>query len=429
MSEILDFAGIGAGPFNLAVAALLQGQACRSQFFEAKQQFDWHPGLMLPNAMMQTSYLKDLVTPVDPTNPYSFLNYLVAKRRFYDFMNAEQDAVSRQEYADYLGWVANKLPNLQFSSSVESVEDRGDHFLLQLPEGQVRSRRLCVGAGKRPYVPENCKHLLSPKCFHAIDIAKRNLNVAAKRVAVIGGGQTGAEIVLNLLNHHWGEPAEVSWVSRRSNFLPLDETPFSNDWFTPNYVACFRQWNTQQRAKLLREQKLASDGISPITLKALYQRFYQLTHLQKDGTRLGLYPGRCLEKLSHSGQYQLALQNNFNGDAELLNADMIILCTGLEECLPACLGDIGYLLARDEGGQLQLQDDFSARLPGQKQSRLYLLNMGRHSHGIAEPQLSLSAWRAACVVNSVLGKTLYDTGQATGFTHWQTPNLRKAQVA
>ena len=69
MNPHFDVAGIGAGPFNLSVAALLAplGQL-RSAFFDKRSSFDWHPGMMLPGAKLQTSFLKDLVTAADPTS-------------------------------------------------------------------------------------------------------------------------------------------------------------------------------------------------------------------------------------------------------------------------------------------------------------------------------------------------------------------------
>ncbi|MGH9158968.1 MAG: carboxypeptidase regulatory-like domain-containing protein, partial [Vicinamibacteraceae bacterium] len=50
-------------------------------FFERSTAFEWHPGMLLPGAKLQTACLKDLVTAVAPTSPHSFLAYLVAHGR------------------------------------------------------------------------------------------------------------------------------------------------------------------------------------------------------------------------------------------------------------------------------------------------------------------------------------------------------------
>ena len=80
-SDTLDLAGIGIGPSNLSLASLLDGIGnVRAHFYESRASFDWHPGMMLPDVELQSSYLKDLVTPVMPTSPWSFISYLVAHK-------------------------------------------------------------------------------------------------------------------------------------------------------------------------------------------------------------------------------------------------------------------------------------------------------------------------------------------------------------
>lgn len=49
--------------------------------------------MMLPGAELQTSFMKDLVTATNPTSPWTFAAYLVAHKRFYEFLNADYDAI------------------------------------------------------------------------------------------------------------------------------------------------------------------------------------------------------------------------------------------------------------------------------------------------------------------------------------------------
>ena len=149
MNTELDVAGIGAGPFNLSVAALLAPLAeVRSAFYDKRPSFDWHPGMMLEGAKLQTPFLKDLVTAADPTSRYSFLAYLVAQRRFYRFINAEFSHVERREFADYLRWVACQLPNLHLDQEVETVDYTDGGFRLATNRGASRARHLVVANRK-----------------------------------------------------------------------------------------------------------------------------------------------------------------------------------------------------------------------------------------------------------------------------------------
>jgi lysine N6-hydroxylase len=74
-----DLLGVGAGPANLSLAALLttareRGRAfLTSTFLERNPLISWHSLQMFPGTLMQTEFYRDLVTPIDPTNRFSFL--------------------------------------------------------------------------------------------------------------------------------------------------------------------------------------------------------------------------------------------------------------------------------------------------------------------------------------------------------------------
>ena len=222
-SQHVNLAGIGAGPFNLSVAALLNKvSGMQAAFFDKKPSFNWHPGLMLDDAKLQTSWMKDLVTPADPTSPFSFLNFLVQKGRFYSFINAEQSAISRQEFAQYLAWVAEQLPSAQFGSHVREINYKQNKFWLRFDDKIISADHLCVGTGTQPFVPSFANDFLGSQVFHGGQILNQKRNFAGKKVVVVGGGQTGAEVFLNLMHGQWGARDSVHWLSRRENFEQLD---------------------------------------------------------------------------------------------------------------------------------------------------------------------------------------------------------------
>jgi len=105
---MLDFIGIGLGPFNLSLASLLHNKSTLNYaIFEQKAQFDWHAGMQLPNTVLQVPFMADLVSMVDPTNPFSFLNYLRHQQRLYKFYFLEQPHIPRCEYNHYYWIVLN----------------------------------------------------------------------------------------------------------------------------------------------------------------------------------------------------------------------------------------------------------------------------------------------------------------------------------
>lgn len=426
MTQVLDFAGIGAGPFNLSIAALVDGlniqnnRQIQSAFFEQKTKFSWHQGMQLEGVRLQTSYLKDLVTGVSPTNPYSFLNYLVQHKRFYQFLTAEFDSVSRYEYGDYLRWVSNRLPNVHFDSPVRDIEFTGEAFKIHFINNQppTYAKNICVGTGKKPYIPECAQPFTGDKAFHAIGIANRPLNVSGLRVGIIGGGQTGAEIFERMLGHYWGEAKSVHFISRRPNLEPLDESPFTNELFTPQYVNEFFGLPKTIKSSVVHNQKLASDGISPSTLKAIYQRMYELFILNK-AANIDLRPNRNLVGLKEINKhFKAEFKNALTEQYEQLDLDIVIFCTGFENSFPDCLDSLHNRIERDPQGHLDLARDFQVTWDGPDSNKIYAVNAGRHSHGIAEPQMSLMCWRSACIINSLLKEEIFDLNPPASMVNW-----------
>ena len=67
--------GVGVGPANLSLASLLHGcPELPNLFLEKREVFGWHDGQLIPDATLQVSIFKDLVTLSDPTSPFSFLS-------------------------------------------------------------------------------------------------------------------------------------------------------------------------------------------------------------------------------------------------------------------------------------------------------------------------------------------------------------------
>ncbi len=422
-SYVLDLAGAGIGPFNLSLAAQLDSIPQLSvRFFERRPSFAWHPGMMLPGAEMQTSILKDLVTATNPTSPWSFLAYLVAHKRFYQFLNAEYEAVPRKEFADYLGWVARGLTSLRFGAGVREVHADDGFFSIATDDGAIGARNLSVGVGKIPARPAWAEQLTNSRTFHSSEAAARLGDVKAPRVAVIGGGQSGAEIVDALLD--LDQVSVIHWISRRPNFEPLDATPFTNELFTPAYMERFHGLPEELRLLHTRRQVLASDGVSASTLKKLYRRLYERKLEAAAGPDRGisLRPFRDVIAADQDGpEISLSMRNGFDNSIETLAVDMIVLATGYRFVLPEFLHSLENRIELSAIGEPVLASDFSLAWDGPRDNRIFVLNAGRHSHGIAEPQLSLAAWRSAVIANALLGREHFDLGQLDPIVQWETP--------
>ncbi|MFV0294281.1 MAG: hypothetical protein ACK5II_14155 [Paracoccus sp. (in: a-proteobacteria)] len=58
-------------------------------------------------------------------------------------------------------------------------------------------------------------------------------------------------------------------------------------------------------------------------------------------------------------------------------------------------------------GGLLLDANYRVIWDGPEQTPIYAMNHGRHSHGIADPQISLAAWRSAMILNDMTEQELF----------------------
>ncbi len=212
--EHYDLAGIGIGPANLSVAALLFGEnTAKLRFFDREQQLSWHAGLMFHETEMQTSFLEDLVTPVDPTNKLSFMSFLAETGRIFSFLCRDTTTISRMEFQQYLGWAASKLPCLQFAeewkisvsaTAVSRCEPRGAPVLRDpSPLAWVNCRS--YHAGHAITYPRNAAMWRK--------FSDGNRGSKGRALSWWAGGQSAADLMNALLTGEIGRPTVIHWVA------------------------------------------------------------------------------------------------------------------------------------------------------------------------------------------------------------------------
>ncbi|MGM9454583.1 lysine N(6)-hydroxylase/L-ornithine N(5)-oxygenase family protein [Legionella bozemanae] len=416
---ISDVLGVGIGPFNLSVAALLSSvKEISSVFFEQNKEVIWHPGMLFPNAEIQVSYLNDLVTLVDPTNSYSFIAYLAKHKRLYRFINAQFKHVLRTEFSHYLNWVSRSLPNLLFNEKVEEIFFDKSHFVMQTSQRKIKGKHLILGNGLTVKVPTCVKPYLGKNVLHNKNFLLNPINWQGKRVAIIGGGQSGAEIVQHILSSEQ-LPSELHWISKRSQLLPMDTSPFVSEFFTPKYTEFFFHMPEKEKASLLQEQLLASDGISFHLLQAIYQKLYSLEFLENKNKFFKFLPCHELTHMNGGlGRYQLVLTELNAMSRRVIAADIVILCTGYQWKFPDYLAPLSAKIPLNNG-TFCVNQDFSIVWEGPKQHRIYVQNAARNAYGIAEPNLNVMAWRSAKIINSLAQSSIYDLEQESTVLDWE----------
>lgn len=430
-AEEHDVVAIGCGPFNLGLLALASTvPQIDVVAFDARPELRWHPGMMFDDARLQLSFLADLVTLIEPTHPLSFLCYLRDADRLYPFYVRETFHPTRREYESYLRWVASKLPSARFSHRVVSAgwEPALGRFVVDVAchgsrPRTVLARDLVVGIGTEPALPGALAALPEDRLFHSADYLHRRRDLdRADHVTVVGSGQSGAEVALDLLRRNHTGGGAVSWLTRTRSFAPLDYTKLVLEMTTPAYIRYFHGLPQATKDRLVAEQWQHHKGISAETLEQIHDALYT-----RD-LRTGLAPvelrcGVTVEsaRLDPSGRVVLSCRDRDTERAFEHETRLVIAATGYRERRPDFLAPLEPLLRRDERGRYVVRADYSVELAPGVAGRVFVANAELHSHGVATPDLGICAFRNATILNTILGRDVYRLPRRTAFTTFSAP--------
>lgn len=405
--------GIGAGPANLSLAALYQSAMATSESGEQIALFDraegptWHPALLHSGVRMQTSWLKDLVSIIDPTHQLSFLNYLVSTGRLFAMLNSQFDVIPRREYMRYLAWSSERIDNIHYGVDIEeiSLTDRG--FVVRSQGRAIASSdHLVVGVGTKAMPLPGLAHLPADRSFVAdevgfrIDSMREDLDAP---IAVVGSGQTGIECVMRLLNAGF---RNIAWIGRRQWFQSIDDSPGANDFYRPGHQMYLQGLSRETRRRLVEEQYVTGDALTPGALRTLYQANYDKM-LEVGHFPVTMYPGRDVKTGEMVGD-EVVLRCQTHEAFEDFRVKYAIVSAGREAVSVPFDDDLAERVERDDNGELIIEQDYSVRWKGMDGHQLYALNRGRHSHGIPDANLTLLPMRSALVLNSMFGRQMFN---------------------
>lgn len=419
-----DVVAIGCGPFNLGLAALASRcEQLRLIAFDARPELSWHRGLMFEDAELQLSFLADLVTLVDPTHPLSFLAYLRDADRMYAFYIREAFHPTRREYEAYLRWVVTQLDSLRFAHAVERVDwhASGELFVVNVrgPRGveQVLGKNLVVGIGTEPWLPNALAALPREKLLHSAEYLHRRADIdRARHITVVGSGQSGAEVASDLLRRNANGGAALSWFTRTRSFAPLDYTKLVLEMTTPDYVRYFHGLPQRTRDALVREQWQHYKGISSDLLATIFEQLYR-RELEPGLRPVELRCGVSVEDAELvGGAVRLHCRERDSGRAFPHTTELLVAATGYRERKPAFLTPIESSIARDELGRYRIRLDHSLELTEPSTARIFVSNAELHTHGVATPDLGISAYRNATILNAVAQRPLFRLPRRTAFT-------------
>ncbi|MEU9392568.1 lysine N(6)-hydroxylase/L-ornithine N(5)-oxygenase family protein [Streptomyces sp. NPDC048324] len=411
-----DFVGIGLGPFNLGLACLTEPIAeLDGLFLESKPDFEWHAGMFLDGAHLQTPFMSDLVTLADPTSPFSFLNYLKEKGRLYSFYIRENFYPLRVEYDDYCRWAASRLGSVRFGTTVREVTYEDGLYVVRTEAGDAhRARRLVLGTGTVPFVPEACRGL-DGDLIHTAQYMHRKAELQRKAsITVVGSGQSAAEIYHELLAEIDVHGYELNWVTRSPRFFPLEYTKLTLEMTSPDYIDYFRALPEETRYRLEKQQKGLFKGINSDLIDAIFDLLYQKDVVSGDRpvpTRL-LTNSSLVEARHQDGQYTLGFHQDEQDKDFEIRTEGLVLATGYHYEPPAFLAPIRDRLRFDGHGRFDVARNYSIDVTGRG---VFLQNAGVHTHSVTSPDLGMGAYRNSYIIRELLGTEYYPVEKTIAF--------------
>ncbi|MEV7288123.1 SidA/IucD/PvdA family monooxygenase [Streptomyces sp. NPDC093252] len=413
--EVHDFVGIGLGPFNLGLACLTEPLTeLNGVFLEAKPDFEWHAGMFLDGAHLQTPFLSDLVTLADPTSPYSFLNFLKEQGRLYAFYIRENFYPLRAEYDAYCRWAANRLTSVRFNSTVTEVthDDRDGVYTVRTATGTAhRARRLVLGTGTPPHLPEPCRDLGGDLLHNAHYLPHRDALRRKKSITLVGSGQSAAEIYHDLLSEIDVHGYQLNWVTRSPRFFPLEYTKLTLEMTSPDYIDYYHRLPEATRYRLTAEQKGLFKGIDGDLIDAIFDLLYQKNLSGPVPTRL-LTNSALTSARYEDGTYTLGFHQQEQDTHFELASEGLVLATGHRYTEPPFLAPIADRLVRDTHGNFDVARNYAIDITGHG---VFLQNAGVHTHGITSPDLGMGAYRNSCIIRELLGAEPYPIEKTIAF--------------
>ncbi|RIJ13977.1 alcaligin biosynthesis protein, partial [Clavibacter nebraskensis] len=279
--RIHDVVAIGLGPANLGLACLADPLDLDLVVLERKPRFDWHPGMMLPTAHLQTPFLADLVTLADPTSRFSFLAYLKDTGRLYSFYIREDFFVLRSEYVAYCRWASERARGIELDRDVQAVsfDDADGAYVVESIDAAGtahvhRGRNLVVGVGTPPWLPVAVRDL--PGVVHSSGyLGAKDALQEREAITVVGSGQSAAEIYRDLLEDVDSRGYRLDWITRSPRFFPLEYTRLTLEMTSPEYSDHFFGLPADAREVLLREQRSLYKGIDSELIDDIFHALYR----------------------------------------------------------------------------------------------------------------------------------------------------------
>lgn len=438
--DIHDLVCVGFGPASLAIAVALndaldgsdpalsmpgaQSSPPKVCFLEKQGDFAWHAGMLLPGAKMQITFIKDMATLRNPRSQFTFLNYLHQNNRLVEFTNLSTFLPQRIEYEDYMRWCASHFRDaVDYDQEViavtpeKSVNVNGrtsvQTFVVTSKNTKTgwisarRTRHVLIAAGGKPSIPQSLPQS-HPRVLHSSQCAHATARLLTDpqhpyKVAVIGGGQSAAEIFDNIQSQY--PNSRTSLIIKGAALRPSDDSPFVNEVFNPSRVDDIYRQTPSKRTAAIAQDRSTNYGVVRIELlEKIYEHLYtqRIRCSSESEWPHRILPHRTVTWISDSPTLQDGVRlhiENASGDffvdeqssprQETLDVDVVFVATGYKrDTHEDILKDARFLMAGgdEEGKKWTVRRDYRVEVDQSlvsPEAGIWLQGCNESTHGVS----------------------------------------------
>lgn len=430
MSKVYDLIGVGFGPANIAVAALLEEESSFNKclFLERSANPVWQSEMLFDNALdihsnIQNVPHRDLATLRSPRSRFTFMNYLHENGLLLRHLNMDLLMPMRPDYAAYIRWVAEQLSgNVRTGQSIRSITmldvSHSHLYRIDTEDGDTFfTRHVVLGTGREPSIPPAFEASVgSGRVFHMTRFnsgSKELLAGGARKIAVLGSSQSAIEIVLQLSKNE--PPIDVHSIFRRFAYPLKDTNPFMSEIYFPEFTDLYYGADKSLKARIDRDVHRTNYGACDMdVLEELYRQIYYDRMRGQNRIHLKRMTEVQVVEPVVDGVV-LTLLNGETHEVTVEAFDGVILATGFRNIgpaegdvkVPALLAGIADQFDLGPEGCISVSRDYMAKLkPGfERAGGLVLNGLCETTHGMGDAgSVSLLSLRAQTIVNALLAK-------------------------
>ncbi|PKR77467.1 ornithine monooxygenase [Halalkalibacillus sediminis] len=430
--SIYDFIGIGIGPYNLSLAALTEDmEDINALFFDQTPKMEWHPGMLIEGTDLQVPFMADLVTFADPTNRYSYMNYLKDQNRLYKFFFYQKLEIPRKEYNHYLQWATERISGLHFGKKVIDLIDHSDeensHYEVVVQdresgeEERYFSKHIVMATGAEPLVLGDMEGFPNEDVLHTSRyLYEKETLLKSDHITIVGSGQSAAEIFEDLLDEREDKDFHLTWLTRSKGIFQLEAAKLGQEFFSPDYVDYFHNLDFEKRKNTLETLDPLRNGIDFSALNRIYELLYHYSVGEQE-SKITIQPLTEVNGIEKTEKgYELQCKQWQKGDSFKYATEKVVLATGYKPNIPEWFNKrFADKIEWEEENLFAVERNYRLRFKEERDHHFYVVTNLEHSHGTAATNLGLAVQRNMEIINDLTGEQRFKLEGASIFQQFQ----------